>query len=318
MAASVAASVAVLEPFPSHFKSYHGPRRGFLDLPPELRDMIYHLTLIAHSFKSRLPTPIVLKNLPDWFETMGKRRFYRGDEFGLHPPEHLLEDIAIGILRVNKQIHFEAARYFYGRNEFVIPFGLHCHPYWFRCNKYRRREFLDITIDIPPHYLRMIRKCEVRVGLPPNKLRGSNHVYLNAKERLTRFADAIRGQEHSLHKIDVVLGGRFEPWRAQRSEVRKLQNVLEPLGIVHGIPEVTITGVEPEFMEKLKSALTGEKISCSPIQEVAYGTRTVKVKGRKRLQRYRLGRYYDSTYNWTTDCPATSDLNEGDKSEIFR
>lgn len=308
------ASIVVPEPFQHHFSSYHGPRRGFLDLPPELRDIIYDLTLTVRDTKDHdrgaqasilmtkqsscqnlylRQTPVFKADAPTYDGLYGRHLRYQPVE------------IAVAILRVNKQIHYEAARFFYGKNGFVVPIGLDSRKWYYRSE--RTPGIIDNFMNLPHHYLRMVQKCELRIQLPYAKHKWSKHFYLEAKERLTYFADVMHGREHSLKKLSIILVGWPQGQNAHPREVPSLQNVLEPLGTVHGIPEVTIVGVESEFMVKLKSALNGEKITCSPAQET-YGTRNVKVRGRKRLQKYKLGRYYDSKYDWTTDCPVTSNL----------
>ena len=218
-------------------------------------------------------------------------------------------EIAVAILRVNKQVHYEAARFFYGKNGFVVPIGLDSRKCHYRSDI--TPDNINNFMNLPHHYLRMVQKCELRIQLPYAKHKWSKHFYLKAKERIIYFADAMHGWEHSLKKLSIIL--TTWPQRQDRypRKVISLQNVLEPLGTVHGIPEVTIVGVESEFMVKLKSALSGEKITCSPAQET-YGTRNVKVRGQKRLQKYKLGRYYDSKYKWTTDSSATSNLIEAE------
>lgn len=287
------ASIVVPEPFQHHFSSYHGPRRGFLDLPPELRDIIYDLTLTVGDPKDHDiylgKTPIFKADAPTSEELCGR------------PLRYQLEGVAVAILRVNKQVHYEAARFFYGKNVFVVPIGLDgrkCH----RRSDVTPDNINNNFMNLPHHYLRMVQKCVLRILLPHIQHKWSKHFYLKAKERITYFADAMHGREHSLKKLVII----FATWPQQNRYPRKRfssQNVLEPLGTVHGIPEVAIVGVGSEFMVKLKSALSGEKITCSPAQET-YGTRNVKVRGRRRLQKYKLGRYYDSKYNWTqTDPP---------------
>lgn len=311
-------------PNPSHFVGYRGPRRGFLDLPLELREVIYQEVLVTRSARVEdygMPVPIPMT---------------KGDPYGTlyatyiiaeHEPKFdrfksprrrltiALEKPAVQLLCVNKQIHLEAARVLYGSNEFIVPVGINNYN-WYKFSKIFR-DPIESFVDLPNRYLRMVRKCELRIRLPTLKMTDCKEAYLLAKSRLEKLASAVKGQNHSLKKLKIILLGWSEIRQEFVDEIPRLQNVLEPLGAVNGISYVTIEGVEPDFMAKLKNALTGNQIAFSPIEE-KYGIRKRKVKGRKRMQSYKLMRYYESRYNWTMDRSAATDQDNDQEPEGAR
>ena len=310
-------------PNPFHFACYNGPRRGFLDLPLELRDVIYYEVLVARSSRPEdfgMPVPIPMtKGKPFGALYLIAEQEPKFDRSKPHCTRHrltiALEKPAVQLLCVNKQIHFEAARVLYGSNEFIVPIGINCLN-WFKFYD-NFRDPIESFVDLPCHYLKMVRKCELRIRLPPLMMKDCKKAYLQAKSRLEKFADAMKGQDHSLKKLRIILFGWSDRRKDFVHKIPRLQNVLEPLGAVNGISDVTIEGVEPDFMAKLKNALTGNKIACSPIEE-KYGTRKVKVRGRKRIQSYKLSRYYDPKYNWTMDRSAATDPDKDQKPEDAR
>ncbi|KAK6335127.1 hypothetical protein TWF718_010565 [Orbilia javanica] len=76
---------------------------NFLGLPREIRDEIYNLIL------SREPPPII---------TPGRRSY---------PQTYKQISIASSLFRVNRQIHYEATEWFYGKNTFVIRLSTDIH-----------------------------------------------------------------------------------------------------------------------------------------------------------------------------------------------
>lgn len=91
-------------------------------------------------------------------------------------------------------------------------------------------------------------------------------------------------------------------------ETARMENLLEPLGCVYGVdePKVVCAAVDEkaldivrnpsgEFVEKLEGAMRSKVLRCTPLEPVIR-KRVVKRKGRKQVQEYRVGRYWDSKF----------------------
>ena len=82
--------------------TYHNKPFRFLDLPVELRLIVYkHLVVVGKVFYT-----------PSWLEKREGSRFMDMDEYAVPP---------LAILRVNKQIHSEAEPVYLSKNLFVLP-----------------------------------------------------------------------------------------------------------------------------------------------------------------------------------------------------
>jgi len=88
---------------------------SFLDLPGEIRNQIYDLSLVFGSIEVETRS---ISRLHTWY-CAGKASFV---EPGLLPPHytHWRDCVkpSLGLMRVNKQINAEASSVFYGHNEF--------------------------------------------------------------------------------------------------------------------------------------------------------------------------------------------------------
>lgn len=237
----------------------------------------------------------------------------------IHLPHMVLESsrhgpwkpagLMVALLRLNKQIHDEAARVLYGSNTFEFQIGVHRHNWHIpNYNNLCRREYFDFDdnfLDLPPHYLRMVRKCSLRIRLLASPYLVARDTYLKALERVTLLTE-IWSKGHSLLKLSASLvypqscinqtcihhGHTFPQY----------QNVLEPLGALYGIRDVRIDNVEPVFQWKLTMALKGNEVACTLAEEV-YVKKMVKVNGRKRPRTCRVKKYHESRYTWKPTFP---------------
>lgn len=137
----------------------------FLELPFEVREMIYELLLVhkdAHKSYTRNLLPHVYHpiNLNRWMLRIVPKytRSWQPD-YNLHP----------AILRTNSHVHAEASRILYGKNYFV----------WSASQPHRGNESLifkhtnRLHLEVPPCYLRLITRLLLIFDCGDPKLRGN-------------------------------------------------------------------------------------------------------------------------------------------------
>ena len=129
-------------------------------------------------------------------------------------------------------------------------------------------------------------------------------MYLQYYARLAAFATCFGGNDHSLHKVAILFN------RCSRTEyyfplscLRTSENVLETLAAIHGVSilvtvVVTVGGVTPAFEAKLSLAMMSKVVTYGHKEE-EYRERLGILKGKRLLQRYKLGRYYHSRVVWS-------------------
>lgn len=283
-------------------------------LPTEIRVEIYRYLIVCPTYLYRSPSRttasparigkcgsgvVYRATIPD--RDLGKR--YEWNEDSHHAPP--LPGLAI--LTISRQIHAEARVILYGENRFRLSLGISPHT---RCRKHVW-DLVDDISSINCNDLRNIKmmRIEVRIFDDPGPMpRGSLHnidstqwwwpdayardSYLAVRGRLKAFADVIR-QENNLRVFVVAYEG-FVPLRPSRRD--RLQNVLEPLSSIYGIPVIGTQGVTPDFRAKLVRAMRASSLMVEEIPD-AYGTRRLKgAKPTKAGIPYRLGPYYKSKY----------------------
>ena len=137
---------------------------------------------------------------------------------------------------------------------------------------------------------------------------------LKYKARIVSFAIAFGGNDHSLQGIRVRSIQSFtqnhhhiedEDRPDYRYElmphIRCCYHILEPLATIYGVKDsVSVEGIVTDFAARLETTMTSQLIARVPIGAL-YGIRIVKIKGRKKKQRYSLGRYYDSKFAFPID-----------------
>lgn len=320
--------------------------RSFFDLPLEIRQTIYNLCLtddvngedgaapdqpivrfigdatpiIASPCPCLMPSTTILPNVDP------KGLPHRNLEDRRHGPRKP-PGLVVGLLRLNKQIHDEAARVLYGNNIFEFQLGLHKHHWHLpNYNNMCRREYLDFVdnfLDLPPQYLRMVKKCVLRVRLVSTPYIIAQATYLRALERITLLTQ-ILSKGHSLQKLYVSIiqpRSYFNLPISYERRTPKFENVLEPLGTLHGIRDVKIENVTPAFKVKLTRALKGSEIACR-LAEEAYRTKMVKVKGRRRPRTCRLRVYHESRYIWKPLSPlvpnSETDVNASQENQQLK
>lgn len=190
--------------FGPHGRAHHG--MSFLDLPPEIRNMIYgncrhcrgeneiltrsdmipEVRLDAHSITSSLSTE-------------------RFDDGFLSTRVILPSTQAIALLRVSKQIHKEAAAGFYGGNTFCFVFGLNVinnhNTYAGNCEShscvitglFECAEVRENPTTLSPPYMKMIRKCGLVLFYPCGSWLGGRESFLRYKGHIVDFAASFNG-----------------------------------------------------------------------------------------------------------------------------
>ena len=287
---------------------------SFLDLPIEIRLMIYRYCLIAP-----LKTVKPASNMEQYSTGWGTPALDKGDEeidamVQRHRAIHQsyvsscqsytgVLELEVSLLRLSRTIHGEAASILYGENEFRFVLAItRRHPpiqapsFW----QPSYHDFRDNLTAVSKKYFRLIKKCTVEVRLPTFPWTWAKKVYFTYYGRLAAFAACFGGDDHSLHKVAIFFNRCFRREDYfPLSCLRTSQNVLETLAAIHGVRHsVTVGGVTPTFEAKLSLAMMSEGVAYEPKEE-EYGERTVRFRGRNRLQRYKLRRYYESKNVWS-------------------
>ena len=275
----------------------HG-KPSFLGLPRELRDQIYQYCVAVPADTS--------------------------------PPQYTVKPsqmASMGLLRVCKEIHKEAAIIIYGSNSHCFFVGWRSIP---RNFGYAPYVYADTTTYLAPQYLRLVKSCvlfvnPLLVGCGASRVKSR---YLKIKESVQQFANLLGGR-HSLKELQIscdfgeenpfsnfdeekALSNLFIPTPMPMPELMPLDtynficadtrlNLLEPLTDIYGVPRVSVSGVCPDVAYRLEQAMSCSQKAVSPIQEI-YKTRMVKVKGQrgKKKQSYCVSKYYESKVVWNT------------------
>ena len=232
------------------------PCISFLDLPREIRDSIYHLAL--HRSVSLRP----VGKISYFCNTYGHLQQRETCVSISSPPFDPATPLAISVfkllnpglplelLRLNKQVHEEAAEALYGGNHFQFIIGptarvrqillpsdgdqnyicgdrfCWIHRKHYKCypGSYNRSHFMyeDNLFDLPSRYLKLIKRCDIHVQMPAIPDREESQLYISIQTSLGNFAARFGGPQHSLRDVlvllnqprtDVIPDARLrEPW----------------------------------------------------------------------------------------------------------
>ena len=195
----------------------------------------------------------------------------------------------------------------------------------------------DNLFDLPAHYLKLIKQCDIHVQMPAVPGRKEYQLYTGIQTSLGLFAARFGGPEHSLQDVVIHLNQRQtdalphqadaqlqEMWARQVNSlwwrevinlddgcltqmitftcapITRAENVLEPLGTIFGTRTVKVVGVSSEMAAKLSRAMTSSSLACIPKEEV-YGARRARIARRRRkkeMQRYKLGSFFETKFEW--------------------
>ena len=210
--------------------------------------------------------------------------------------------LELSLLQLSKGIHVEAASILYGENEFQYVLAITRRHPSMRASSSSQPPYYDFRDNLTvlsERYMRMIKRCTVEVRLPTFPWTRAKKMYLQYHARLEAFATCFGGDDHSLQEIAILFNRCFRKgYYFPLSCLRTSQNVLETLAAICGVGQsVTVGGVTPAFETKLSSAMMSKSIACTRKKE-NYGKRMVILKGKRRLQRYKLERYHDSKKCW--------------------
>lgn len=342
------------------------PSTSFLHLPREIRDSIYHLAL--HRSISLRPVGKILYYCLPHGHLRQRETCVSPESPPFHPATPLTRSVSkllnpglpLQILRVNRQVHEEAAETLYGGNRFRFVIGptarvrqkrrlyrmdqdrvcgdkscrIHSHCSYDSVDSHFTYE--DNLSDLPSYYLKLIKRCDIHVQMPAVPGRRESQLYTSIQTSLGMFAARFGGPEHSLQDVVIHLNQRQrdaiphqadaqlqEIWVRQIDSlcgegvylidgcltrritftcapITRAENVLEPLGTIFGTRTVKVVGVSSEMAAKLSRAMTSSDLACVPKEEV-YGARRTRIARRKRkkeMRRYRLGRFYETKFEW--------------------
>lgn len=199
----------------------------------------------------------------------------------------------------------------------------------------------DNLFDLPSRYLKLIKRCDIYIQMPAVPRRMESQLYTSIQTSLGKFAARFGGSEHSLQGVVIHLNqprtdavplqadARLQELWARRVDSlqreglylddgcltqrnaftcaprRRAENVLEPLGTIFGTRTIKVVGASSEMAAKLSRAMTSSDLSCVPKEE-RFGTRRVRIAKRRRkkeTQRYKLGRFYETRFDWADQVP---------------
>jgi len=306
-----------------HYLSMADSRLSLLGLPQEILDMIFGLCLTApRPILRRATVTAVVWRATCECETRGAGGTRCSHICISQIPKSQIDrslhnysvssELAIALLHVNREVHETAARALYGGNTFSFNIGIRRKitprdprpGYYLYKIKNEHYEMIDNMSDLAPHYLQLIKRCELNVQVLTVSIDSARLSYRKAAESLKIVAGHL-GQDHALRQLNINYDENHLSYRRPKRERGFFQNVLEPLATVYNILEVPVTGaLDHDFAAKLKRAMQGDHAACVAA-EVKYGTRKVRdtKSGRGKRQRYRLGKFYDSEYIWEEDTP---------------
>lgn len=223
----------------------------------------------------------------------------------------------VSLLCVSRQIHTEVAEILFGGREFVFVLALinreFVHPHH---RGSLPPKFSWVLIDnlqrVSARYLPLLKRLRLYVHLPLSC--GSNReLFIHFKSQIRKFAERFGGQNHSLQSFRVFLNDlsvrhiarEVRPyWHVCPTNITfgdptimRYQNVLEPLGMIHNIPDPQYISPQLEFGAKMEQAMKSKFLLCAPKKQ-AYSTRITKVKGRKTAQRFESDCHYDAKYEF--------------------
>jgi hypothetical protein len=214
----------------------------FLELPFEVREMIYELLLVhkdAHKSYTRnlLPYVYYLINPNRWMlRIVPKHTRSWQPDYNLHP----------AILRTNSHVHAEASRILYGKNYFV----------WSASQPHRGNESLifkhtnRLHLEVPPYYLRLITRLLLIFDCGDPKSRGNPKTWSRAMELTVKeTADTLKYNKLkelavALHinirvRLDYILrGGGFKEF------AQDCNNIIMPLSRLRGVRKAIVQSLE--------------------------------------------------------------------------
>ena len=265
------------------------PHLNFFSFPAEVRNMIYRFLLIH-------PSSIEVA----WGALAQVQRAYSKATEKAKPQSGWLESILqssnenegqvvrkkcrydssiyqsglpLQVFAVNHQIHEEAYPLLFSENSFQFSMGgtINAMPYKIkrRCRYWLPNSaFKYPTTTFPSKGLRLIRRCEVHIAGEPLSMSGENQrtVYLALRDDIAAFAAGFAdpdeiGKKHCLQLLELVYTNGMLWWRGCR------ENVLEPLGMIHGVERVATKGVTKLMSTRLEAAIRSQTSRCVPKKE---------------------------------------------------
>ena len=276
--------------------------------------MIYRYCLIAPSntieppsnmerYNAGWATPTLDRSDEEIEITVQRQRAIHQSYFSLRNSYTEILRLDVSVLRLNRTIHVEAASVLYGENHFQFFLAITTRRPHIETQDFWEPPYYDFRSNltiVSEKYVRMIKKCTIEVRLPTFPWNRAKTIYLQYRERLAAFAACFGGHDHSLQKVAILFNRCFRKENYfPLSCLRTSQNVLETLAAIHGVRHsVTVGGVTPAFEAKLSLAMMSEANACKAAEERC-GERMVRFRGRKRLQRYKFGRYHESKKVWS-------------------
>ncbi|MCJ1236861.1 hypothetical protein MMC14_004843 [Varicellaria rhodocarpa] len=202
---------------------------------------------------------------------------------------------------------------------------------------------VNSAMDVAPRYLRLIRDITIKVHVKCYKDGLPREEFLRIQSALSKFAERLT-TGHSLLKFTIiyleqtgditrarsnignyelqariyrewngkeVINREYLAWTSVDKEAideaisrEVYYQILEPLGLIHGVRHVKISSGNEDFNQRLTRAIQSQTKVCKPI--FAMETRVVKVRGRKQIKQCRVtGRkWFESKYDFLLEAPS--------------
>ena len=251
----------------------------FLNLPRELRDMIYGYALTTpttiirrphqsspiyrYACKCDDPDPeaVCLRICP---RSMGQSPFEHHVETAPFVPSTAL-GLVSSLLALNKQIHHEASPFLYSGNSFECTIGVTTAT-WRVDGKVKagQHTFIDNISDIPPRYLVFLKSISLSLQLHSSSMQDARQAARECKliqERLEIFTNHLMGKGHKLKILKVQVEELWINEGPRKHLIGLGESAVLGLERLRGVREVVIEGVKKEsVLGKLMGLMSGEEV----------------------------------------------------------
>ena len=254
----------------THYRDF-----SFLKLPYELREMIYKYCLITEKYIKpsfgvgktvyHLDCDRVQEKRVEWGTVLPQDKSEPTSTAAVpFRSTSLASPISTTLLKVNRQVREESSRIVFSCNKIHLVLGTAAHyPHTDRvcANPFPHTYLVQENFSHRPmRHLRYMRACVLEVNSFSFCLQRGRESHVEYQARLADLAAGL-SQGHCLRKF------RLEWNPSPLIYSGRLQNVLEPLGMLYGIPKVEVQGtLEMNRGIKLIDAMTSKERVCASMR----------------------------------------------------